>query len=241
MVPPVVMATASWGTPPTGNYPPVAVDDSYSTDQDTTLNIAAPGVLGNDSDADGDPMTAVLVDGVSNGTLALNSNGSFDYTPNTGFSGSDSFSYQAQDDKSELSNDATVLITVTPTGGGSTAGVSAIESGFYSGKGKSRTFNLSTVFTRGDEVIIRSTVSDGSNPVSGATVTTTISGPENATVTSEPSDANGIAEASWNTRAPKKNGSGGTTAGSYTATTSGVTADGYTWDDAGTSAAFQLD
>jgi len=241
MVPPVVMATASWGTPPTGNTPPVAVDDSYSTDQDTTLNIAAPGVLGNDSDADGDPMTAVLVDGVSNGTLALNSNGSFDYTPNTGFSGSDSFTYQAQDDKSELSNVATVLITVTPTGGGSTAGVGAIETGFYTGKGKNRTFNTSTTFTRGNAVIIRSSVTDGSNPVAGATVTTTISGPENATVTSEPSDANGIAEASWNTSTPKKNGSGGTTPGSYTASTSGVTADGYTWDDVETSAAFQLD
>jgi hypothetical protein len=67
-----------------------------------------------------------------------------------------------------------------------------------------------------------------------------ISGPENATVTSEPSDANGIAEASWRTSAPKKNGSGGTTPGSYTATTSDVTATGYTWDGVATSAGFEL-
>ena len=106
-----------------------------------SLTIAAPGVLGNDSDADNDSITAAQVSGTSNGTLALNSNGSFDYTPAPGFSGSDSFTYQASDDKGALSDIATVLITVTPTGGGNTAGVSAIETGFYSGKGNNRTFS----------------------------------------------------------------------------------------------------
>ena len=47
----------------------------------TELTVGAPGVLGNDSDADGDPLTAVLVSGVSNGSLTLNSDGSFTYTP----------------------------------------------------------------------------------------------------------------------------------------------------------------
>jgi hypothetical protein len=64
------------------NTPPVAVDDAYTTDEDTPLNVVAPGVLGNDSDADGDPLTAILNTGVSNGTLTLNADGSFDYTPN---------------------------------------------------------------------------------------------------------------------------------------------------------------
>ena len=81
----------------TPNAAPVAVDDSYTTDRDTPLHLAAPGLLGNDSDADGDPLTAVLVSGVSNGTLTLNADGSFDYTPAAGFEGTDSFTYVAND------------------------------------------------------------------------------------------------------------------------------------------------
>jgi hypothetical protein len=90
----------------------VAADDAYSTDEDTPLSVAAPGVLGNDSDADGDPLTAVLVSDVSNGTLTLNSDGSFSYTPDGGFSGSDSFAYVANDGQAD-SNLATVSLTVT--------------------------------------------------------------------------------------------------------------------------------
>jgi hypothetical protein len=54
------------------NEVPVAVDDAYATDEDTPLNVAAPGVLGNDTDADGDALTAVLDTTTSNGTLTLN-------------------------------------------------------------------------------------------------------------------------------------------------------------------------
>ena len=61
------------------------------------LTVAAPGVLGNDADPDGDPLTAVLVTGPSHGTLTLNANGSFTYTPAADFTGSDSFSYRASD------------------------------------------------------------------------------------------------------------------------------------------------
>ena len=53
------------------NDAPVADDDVHSTDEDTPLNVAAPGVLGNDSDVDGDSLTAVLETGPANGTLAL--------------------------------------------------------------------------------------------------------------------------------------------------------------------------
>ena len=116
MVPPVVMASTSWGTPPTGNVPPVAVDDSYTTAQDTPLSVPAPGVLANDSDTDGDPLTAVLVPNGTPGSVTLNADGSFTYTPPAGFSGSDHFTYQASDGTA-LSNLATVNITVTATGG----------------------------------------------------------------------------------------------------------------------------
>lgn len=93
------------------NDPPVAVNDARSTNEDAALSVAAPGVLINDSDPDGDALTAALVAGPSNGTLTLNANGSFTYTPDANFNGSDSFTYRANDG-TENSNTATVTITV---------------------------------------------------------------------------------------------------------------------------------
>jgi len=95
------------------NDAPVAVDDEYTVAEKAVLTIAAPGILANDSDVDGDVLTANLVDGVTNGTLTLNADGSFVYTPNEYFNGTDSFTYLASDGtlQSEL---ATVTITVTP-------------------------------------------------------------------------------------------------------------------------------
>ena len=86
--------------------------DAYTTAEDTVLTVPAPGVLGNDSDPDGDPLTAVLVTGPSHGSLTLNANGSFSYTPAADFAGSDSFSYRASDGTLS-SSPATVTITVT--------------------------------------------------------------------------------------------------------------------------------
>src|SRR5207247_6908731 len=54
----------------------VVADDSYTTPEDTTLTVAAPGVLANDTDVDGDPLTAILVTGPAHGTLSLNNDGS---------------------------------------------------------------------------------------------------------------------------------------------------------------------
>ncbi len=76
---------------------PVAVGDVYSTNEDVPLIIAGPGVLTNDSDVDGDALTAVLVTGPSHGTLTLNPNGSFTYTPDANYNGGDSFSYRPND------------------------------------------------------------------------------------------------------------------------------------------------
>jgi VCBS repeat-containing protein len=97
------------------NQAPFANDDQYATDQDTPLTVDAPGVLGNDTDAEGDTLTATLVSDVANGTLVLNEDGSFTYTPNSGFTGTDTFTYTASDG-TNTSNEATVTITVTPTG-----------------------------------------------------------------------------------------------------------------------------
>jgi VCBS repeat-containing protein len=94
------------------NFPPVATDEEYDIDEDGVLTIdVATGVLDNDTDANGDSLTATLIDDVSNGTLQLDSNGSFVYTPDENFFGTDTFAYRAGDD--ELQSDpATVTITV---------------------------------------------------------------------------------------------------------------------------------
>lgn len=93
------------------NTPPVAVADTYVVDQDQVLTIAAPGVLANDTDADNDTLTAILVSTTSNGTLTFKADGSFVYTPRAGYFGTDTFTYKANDGKAD-SNVVTVTITV---------------------------------------------------------------------------------------------------------------------------------
>ncbi|MES2660456.1 MAG: Ig-like domain-containing protein, partial [Verrucomicrobiota bacterium] len=95
-----------------GNAYPVAVNDSYSTDKNITLNVVAPGVLANDTDFESDPLTAILVAAPSHGSVTLETDGSFSYIPTTGYVGSDSFTYKVNDTHSD-SNVATVSITVT--------------------------------------------------------------------------------------------------------------------------------
>jgi VCBS repeat-containing protein len=93
------------------NDAPVAGNDSYSTNEDTSLVIAGPGILGNDTDVDVEPLSAILVTGPAHGTLVLNSDGSFTYTPEANYNGSDSFTYKANDGTAD-SNVATVNLTV---------------------------------------------------------------------------------------------------------------------------------
>ncbi|WP_167736206.1 Ig-like domain-containing protein [Nocardioides sp. 503] len=95
------------------NDPPVAVGDAYSVAEDSVLTVtAANKVTLNDTDAESSALTAVLVSGPSHGTLTLNADGTFTYTPQAGYDGADSFTYRA-DDGSSSSNVATVSLTVT--------------------------------------------------------------------------------------------------------------------------------
>ena len=94
-----------------GNAAPVAVADAYSVIGGATLSVPTPGVLANDSDADGDVLTADLVSAPTRGTLMLNPNGSFTYTPSEDTVGTDSFTYRAFDGTA-FSNTVTVTITV---------------------------------------------------------------------------------------------------------------------------------
>jgi hypothetical protein len=137
------------------------------------------------------------------------------------------------------------ILCGTPQNQGQTtdpAGISAMESGSYSGNGKNQTYEARTLFNPGDAIAIRTEVIDGvtGSPVANATVEITIGGPETVTLNSNPSDANGWAEASWQTQKPNKKGQGGTSPGSYTATTTNVTASGYHWDSVTTSTSFTI-
>lgn len=80
------------------NQAPVANNDAYSLTENQTLLVGAnEGLLANDVDPDQDPLTAVLVAGPDSGSLTLNADGSFSYTPVSGFVGSDFFTYIAND------------------------------------------------------------------------------------------------------------------------------------------------
>lgn len=94
------------------NQPPIAVDDTAATDEDMPVTI---DVVSNDTDPDGnlDPSTLTATSGPSNGTLTDNGDGTFTYTPNTNWSGTDSFVYQVCD-TGGLCDTATVSITVNP-------------------------------------------------------------------------------------------------------------------------------
>jgi VCBS repeat-containing protein len=95
------------------NRAPVASDDSFQLEEDQVLEIFAPGVMENDSDKVGQSLTAALVSDVSHGSLILNEDGSFTYTPDLDYNGLDSFTYLVSDGDLS-SNSAAVSIDVAP-------------------------------------------------------------------------------------------------------------------------------
>ena len=93
------------------NHPPVAVNDSYSVNEDAVLSMAARACWPTTPTWTATPLTAVVVTDPSHGTLTLNANGSFTYTPTASYYGSDSFTYKANDGAAD-SNVATVSLTI---------------------------------------------------------------------------------------------------------------------------------
>jgi len=96
------------------NNPPVAEEDVYLTYLNTDLIVTSPGVLANDSDQDNDSITAILEDDdLEDGTLIeFNSDGSFTYRPDPGFTGVDTFTYRIFDN-TDKGNEARIYITVS--------------------------------------------------------------------------------------------------------------------------------
>lgn len=122
-------------TEPPANYAPVATDDLYSVELGSTLTVSAPGLLGNDTDADGDPLTISSFNGaapsfgspvsLAHGTLTLSADGSFTYVPDaSATAGMDEGFTYAVSDGTEESNSAGVGIELkAPTTGDSQASV----------------------------------------------------------------------------------------------------------------------
>ncbi|MHC5011398.1 MAG: hypothetical protein ACYTG6_10670, partial [Planctomycetota bacterium] len=167
-----------------------------------------------------------------------------------------------------LPNDTTFCYRVTAYGAGSEsgssnvlcatpsgppppplAGVSTLQTGRYvkSGKGRQATtvFELTSSFTRGDEIVFQARVVDQETglPLAGAVVELWVQGPETRALTTEPSDADGYVTATWKTQAPRKknNSGGGTAVGSYAVWVTHVSVAGYDWDGAGAMASFTLE
>ncbi|MEL7081549.1 MAG: Ig-like domain-containing protein [Pseudomonadota bacterium] len=117
--------TLTVGTP---NDPPVALNDSASTDPDQAVTI---DVLANDSDPDGtlDPNTVTVVSAPTNGTFNVNADGSITYTPNAGFQGSETFTYTVADNlgASSAEADVTVSVGASPAGMLDTTAQSGID------------------------------------------------------------------------------------------------------------------
>lgn len=95
------------------NDAPSASPETYNATQDTRLDVAAPGLLANDTDVEGDSLGAVLVEGPRSGALTLNPDGSFSYVPSAGFSGTDTFRY-GTNDGTATGAAVTVTVNVAP-------------------------------------------------------------------------------------------------------------------------------
>jgi VCBS repeat-containing protein len=92
------------------NQDPTANDDGYTAVAGETLIIDAPGVLANDCDPEDGQLTALLTTTTSNGSLVLLGDGSFTYTPDNDFAGTDTFTYTASD---ILGGTDTATVTIT--------------------------------------------------------------------------------------------------------------------------------
>ncbi|MFP6671236.1 MAG: Ig-like domain-containing protein [Pirellulaceae bacterium] len=93
------------------NDPPVAVDDEYQVQENQQLDVAAPGVIANDHDIEGDTLQVIMISEPAHGSLILNANGSVAYIPDFNFNQTDSFTYQLNDG-TDVSNIATVKVMV---------------------------------------------------------------------------------------------------------------------------------
>lgn len=153
----------------TPNQAPDAINDGYVISRNGLLTVsAAEGVLANDTDPENANLSATVVQGPAHGTLTLNANGSFTYTPNAGYSGPDSFSYRASD--GALNDIATVNLTVDPN----VAPVAGADA-YQVDRNGSLTVNAAGGVLTND--------ADPDNSSGGVLTATVVQGPQNGTLT----------------------------------------------------------
>jgi hypothetical protein len=211
-----------------------------------TLNSATPGnteVALEWLAADGASGYNVYYDQAGKAQLVADAGSTTTYT-DTGLTNDVEYCYKVTAYDATCESAYSNIMCALPQAPGQTtdpAGVSTVETGVITGKGKDKTFELRTLFTAGDGVVMRAYVVDGTTglPLPDATVDLLITGPESLTLITGVSDATGMSEATWNTQAPRKNNPG-TTPGTYTVTVKGVTAAGYHWDGVTTDVTFTI-
>jgi hypothetical protein len=247
MAEPYVMASTTWGTPPTGctAVPPTLLSAAPGDKQVTTTWQE----ITNDPELQGYKLyydqagKAQLVTDVA---CPPGTSGCTTYTDG-GLTNGQEYCYTVTSYTSACESGFGNILCAIPTQPGQEVPAGVIEplqTGKWvtEGKGKNATTNfvITADFVQGDGLVLRATVEDEAGaPVPDAVVTISITGPENIDLTTTPSDASGIAEATWNTRSSSKKRPG-TATGSYTATVTGLTASGFVWNQAGTSATFTI-
>jgi hypothetical protein len=234
---PFLMASAALGTPPQPPCDVPAPDLTAATPGHTQVTLgwsAAAGATGYNVYYDQAGKAQLVADAQNNTTYL-----------DTGLTNGVEYCYKVTAYDATCESGFSNILCAIPTNQGQAtdpAGVSAMETGIYSGKGGGRTYTAQTTFNAGDGVVIRATVLDGVTdlPVADATVDLLITGPESLTLVTGPSDAAGVAEAVWNTKAAKGKNPG-TAIGDYTVQTANVSAAGYHWDGVQTSTTFTIE
>jgi VCBS repeat-containing protein len=112
-------ATSQASSPVVVNRPPTAGNDpdgggAYQAVMNVPLNVPAPALFANDSDPEGETLTAELGAQAAHGTASVDPAGGFTYTPDPGYTGADQFTYHVTDQHNQVSNEATVSIFVNP-------------------------------------------------------------------------------------------------------------------------------
>jgi hypothetical protein len=242
MAAPYIMTSTTWG------------DAQQCQAPVPTLSTATPGdkqVTVTWEEIPGDPYLAgyrLYYDQAGKAQLIVDLPQPADTYTDTGLTNGQEYCYKVTSyyDATCESGFSNIICAIPNNQGQARVGVGNLETGLYqkTGKGKSATITFvpTTDFNQGDGVVIRALVLDQTTqlPVQNGTVEIDISGPETVGVTTGPSDGNGIAEVTWQTQKPNKKGVGGTAPGSYAATTTNVTAAGYTWDGVMTNTTFTI-
>ena len=235
---PMAQATIGLTPPPCTASPPTLASADPSSQQVTLTWLDVPDIVGYKVYYDQSGKSQFLADAGLTTTFV-----------DTGLQNGLQYCYKVTAYTSECESGFSNILCAIPDAGGQIkqkVTVGGIETGKWvtTGKGKDRVteFVATSEFNPGDEIVIGVTIVDGATglPISGALVDMIINGPETVNLTTGPSDDNGVAQATWLTKAPGKRNQPGTAAGVYSAAVTGVTATGYDWDGVSASTTFTI-